>query len=443
MGSVGVLWAAVPYNADAANAVVKGSLYAFDASDLTTLWGSEDVAGIGSLPGPDTLGDLAKFNPPSISNGKVYIPSFSGNDSPNQLNVYGLFLSSVVEYLKPPNPARWSDAQISKGIRTLGTPAVITNGTSINVYARDNSGHLQNIYELSDAEPWSTYDLTNLASGLPVAGSPSAIYYDTSVNVFARQQGFVGLPGSGSTGQPLLTYWNVGGGWHMTNISAYYGLPNINSDPTAITVSPNVVVFAQGSNGDLLEFYKAPNPSGWTAYDLGLAISGNPFVLNSNGTIHVFARGNCSTSGFYVCDLMDFQIQNPGRSQTVNVVDVSTKLGRETQIIGDVSATLNGTRVDVYARSSSTGGLIDFEYDSGWAAQQVTGTPLILGRSLGMILGSSYHVYVRATNSHVLEEYSPDGVSWQAYDQAQTMLPISNFTGVYLNGKVHLFMSGN
>ena len=47
-------------------------LRAFDASDVTReLWNSE------KLPARDAFGDFAKYNPPTIYNGRVYVPTFS------------------------------------------------------------------------------------------------------------------------------------------------------------------------------------------------------------------------------------------------------------------------------------------------------------------------------------------------------------------------------
>jgi hypothetical protein len=76
----GIIWASLPVSGDANQEVRPGVLRAFDATDLTReLWNSRtDEA-------RDDCGDFAKFNYPTIANGKVYMASFS-----NQLCVYGL-----------------------------------------------------------------------------------------------------------------------------------------------------------------------------------------------------------------------------------------------------------------------------------------------------------------------------------------------------------------
>jgi outer membrane protein assembly factor BamB len=74
----GVLWAATPLNGDAFVTVVQGALRAFDADTLKELWSTEDNT-------PEDIFAFAKFCPPTICNGKIYLATFS-----DKLNVYGL-----------------------------------------------------------------------------------------------------------------------------------------------------------------------------------------------------------------------------------------------------------------------------------------------------------------------------------------------------------------
>ena len=63
---------------------IPGTLYAFNASDLTqVLWSSKMV------PERDVLGAFAKFANPTVANGKVYVPTFS-----HELMIYGLLPNS-------------------------------------------------------------------------------------------------------------------------------------------------------------------------------------------------------------------------------------------------------------------------------------------------------------------------------------------------------------
>jgi hypothetical protein len=85
MPGTGILWATLPLVGDAWHGTATGVLYAFDASDITkpSLWNS-------NLKAADNLAYYAKFSPPMVANGKVYVAAFPHNSSPSALNVYGL-----------------------------------------------------------------------------------------------------------------------------------------------------------------------------------------------------------------------------------------------------------------------------------------------------------------------------------------------------------------
>jgi hypothetical protein len=76
----GIVWASHPLLASAETETVDGILQAYDASNLTIeLWNSETNAS------RDATGKVAKFTPPTVVNGKVYLATFS-----RRLVVYGL-----------------------------------------------------------------------------------------------------------------------------------------------------------------------------------------------------------------------------------------------------------------------------------------------------------------------------------------------------------------
>jgi len=89
----GVLWASLPVKDDANNATVPGVLRAFSTADISReLWDSEQNAG------RDRLGMFAKFCPPVVANGKVYVATFAppvgAPAGPGKLVVYGLLPAS-------------------------------------------------------------------------------------------------------------------------------------------------------------------------------------------------------------------------------------------------------------------------------------------------------------------------------------------------------------
>jgi len=69
---------------------VPGTFYAFDADTLTELWGSNQN------PSRDAMGYYAKFVPPTVANGKVYLANWAelGSTTPASILVYGLLSSS-------------------------------------------------------------------------------------------------------------------------------------------------------------------------------------------------------------------------------------------------------------------------------------------------------------------------------------------------------------
>jgi outer membrane protein assembly factor BamB len=89
----GILWAAMVTSdtADAWHGLQSGTLYALDAENPSDsnpkalLWDSDAAVG-------DQLGLFAKFCPPTVANGKVYIGTAIGTDNSNtaELRVYGL-----------------------------------------------------------------------------------------------------------------------------------------------------------------------------------------------------------------------------------------------------------------------------------------------------------------------------------------------------------------
>jgi hypothetical protein len=84
-----IVWASHPREGNANNAVTPGILRAYNAADLTQeIWTSEDDADRDRVP---TFG---KFAPPTVANGKVYLPTFSG-----EVLVYGLLASARADAL--------------------------------------------------------------------------------------------------------------------------------------------------------------------------------------------------------------------------------------------------------------------------------------------------------------------------------------------------------
>jgi hypothetical protein len=107
----GIIWGNHPTSANANQAVVTGTLRAFDATNLSReLWNSRmNLA-------RDDYGNFAKFCPPTIANGKVYMATFSG-----QLVVYGL--------LPPPTATPTATPTITRTPTRTLTPTITLSPT--------------------------------------------------------------------------------------------------------------------------------------------------------------------------------------------------------------------------------------------------------------------------------------------------------------------------
>ena len=82
----GILWAAIHATGDSWHESRPGVLHAYDADDIRhELWNSLEI------PSRDDCGEYAKMAPPTIANGRVYLPSFgTENVGTGQFCVYGL-----------------------------------------------------------------------------------------------------------------------------------------------------------------------------------------------------------------------------------------------------------------------------------------------------------------------------------------------------------------
>lgn len=108
LAGTGILWAPTALSSGAIPGA-PGILHALDASNVSNeLWNSQMATG-------DNAGNFAKFNPPTIANGKVYLPTFSG-----QLLVYGLTSPYFSLGASPSNATVISGSSTSYAISVTG-----------------------------------------------------------------------------------------------------------------------------------------------------------------------------------------------------------------------------------------------------------------------------------------------------------------------------------
>jgi Legume lectin domain/PQQ enzyme repeat len=125
-GTNGILWASTPYLANANSAVVQGVLYAFDADTLQLLWSDKQN------DSRDEVGLFAKYVPPVVANGKMYVPTFgplANGTTANvgQLVVYGL-LATPTEQANYSTGFSATDLQLNQGATLNGSRLQLTDG---------------------------------------------------------------------------------------------------------------------------------------------------------------------------------------------------------------------------------------------------------------------------------------------------------------------------
>jgi hypothetical protein len=133
-----IVWTLHPTAGNANHATVAGTLQAYKADDLTEpLWSSNH-----DPRGSDDLGDFAKFCPPVVANGRVYVATFS-----RQLVAYGLLSegldSPIGDWLQEDIPVQGPG---DRTFRVEGTASFSCNritilGTGSDIWGVEDAFH--------------------------------------------------------------------------------------------------------------------------------------------------------------------------------------------------------------------------------------------------------------------------------------------------------------
>jgi hypothetical protein len=115
----GVLWATIATSGNAGADPVPGELDAFDAGNVATrLWTSNKNAS-------DSFGDFAKFVPPLVANGRVYVATWS-----KQVAVYGLIAPALSAVSPISGPAAGGTPVTLAGQHFVSGATVTVGGTA-------------------------------------------------------------------------------------------------------------------------------------------------------------------------------------------------------------------------------------------------------------------------------------------------------------------------
>jgi PKD repeat protein len=257
----GILWAVVNTTSDANQAVVPGTLHAYNAQNVSSeLWNSDMISG-------DSLGNLAKFVPPTVANGKVYMATFSG-----RVNVYGLKAST--------GPARLSLSPTS-----LNFGAVITGQTNTRSFQVVNTGGLT-------------------LTGTVTATAPFRISSGTPFSLASNQTGLVQVafsPVSIGNFSNVVRFTSNGGNSNNTVTGTGVASAQLRVSPTNLSFGTILV----GTNAQLS--FVLTNTGGVTLSN-GIAnvspgrftiVSGTPFTLPASATTNLTIRFAPTNSGSF------------------------------------------------------------------------------------------------------------------------------------------------
>lgn len=136
-----IVWACFPSSGNANNQVRPGTIAAYSANDVSTgeLWNS-------SKNKNDAVGKFAKFNSPTVANGKVFVPTFS-----KEIKIYGLHCEGALSNLQYGNGNGLKAEYFSNNTAAEAFPATASlvqldntinfnwgNGSPASVISNDN-----------------------------------------------------------------------------------------------------------------------------------------------------------------------------------------------------------------------------------------------------------------------------------------------------------------
>jgi hypothetical protein len=223
VSGTGILWATTPTSQDANHAVVPGSLRAFNAegsgSSLPILWDSTNLTG-------QSMGNLAKYNPPLVAQGRVYIPTFS-----NVVYVYGL--QQAFNGATPSIPGTIQAENFDWGAQgtayndsdTANNGGQYRANESVDIEATTDTGGGFNVGWAAVGE-WMEYTV-----------NASAGNYTVTARIASMAAGSLGISIDG-TSIGTLSYTNTAG-WQTWQTFTLPGTPSISQGKHVVRVTFN------------------------------------------------------------------------------------------------------------------------------------------------------------------------------------------------------------
>jgi hypothetical protein len=165
-------------------------------------------------------------------------------------------------------------------LQVTGTPSVVVDGSTTDVFARTTGGDLVEYQSPGVAgQPWSAFDLTVESGGPRVETDPAAFYDPTSSEVRVAS---TELSSAGHV--VVFSPTDVGGRiWAAEDVTKATSTPIVSGGLAAAMDGANPVLFGAGPTGDLLEYLGSDSgtSTSWLESDLTATTEGSPPIVGT------------------------------------------------------------------------------------------------------------------------------------------------------------------
>ena len=383
----GIVWATIPL-ADPAHATVAGKLYAFDATNVgKELWDS------GQNAVRDNYGNFAKFCPPTVANGKVYVATDS-----LQVCAYGLNPPALV----------WHhidiSAQATGAQPAAGDPSGYVFGSYEVVVYRGTDNNVHVLFAAANG-PWSHADLTSITNAPFAVGNPFGYVNGAQLVVYR---------GADNDIHQLYTF-NNNTQWADRDLSKLAGAPPAAGDPSATnTASGRQIVDYNGTDGHIHAL--SINSSGlWVHFDL-TALSNAPL---SAGKPFEYLTGSSQIIPFRGVDSHIHALYTINNNTAWTQADISA-LAQAPLAASDPIGYVSGNQYMDYRGADNHIHQL-FIPGTQWATADLTnltGAPLATGNPFAGVFGSGMVVYKDANND--IDGLFGSGTQWSFTDLSKS-----------------------
>ena len=314
----GIVWASRPISGASNPGPVAGILYAFDATNLKTeLWDSQQDSA------RDAVGNYAKFVPPTVVNGKVYLATFSG-----QLVVYGL---------NPPASSQVTFVQVN-----AATPQSSTSSVTVS-FKVAQTAHDLNVVVVGWNDTTATIQSVtdNLGNQYSLAAGPvkgtgltQSIYY--AKNILGGSNSVI-VTFSKSASFPdvrILEYSGADTSNPLDVVASANGSSASANSGSATTTAANELIFG----ADTVE---TGNLTAGTSFTLRILTSPDSDLAEDRSvttTGAYSATATLTSSGPWVMQMVAFKASGTGSAPTVSTISPNSG-----SINGGTAVTITGT----------------------------------------------------------------------------------------------------